>query len=77
MKHNMGKADRIIRFIVAVGLLYLILTKAVSGVLAMVLGILAIMLLATSAFGYCPPYSMLGIKTCKCEDHEEKPATSS
>ena len=75
MKHNMGKTDRIIRTLVAIGLLYAIISKAVGGVLVVVLGLIAAMLLLTSIFGYCPPYSFLGIKTCKCEEHdEEKPA---
>ena len=75
MKHNMGKTDRVIRFTVAIGLVYAIFSKAVSGVMVVVLGLFALLLLLTSIFGYCPPYSFLGIKTCKCEEHdEEKPA---
>lgn len=77
MKHNMGKTDRVVRSIVGVGLLYAIFTKAVGGLLAFVLGLFAVLLLGTAAFGYCPPYGWLGIKTCKCEEHdEEKTAVS-
>ena len=74
MKHNMGKTDRLIRSTVGVGLLYAIVTKSVGGPLAVILGLFAVMLIGTSIFAYCPPYSWLGIKTCKCEEHEEKPA---
>ena len=76
MKHNMGKTDRIIRSTVAVGLVYAIFVKAVGGVIAVVLGLIAVMMLVTSITGYCPPYTLLGIKTCKCEEHDEETPTS-
>ena len=74
MKHNMGITDRFIRSTVAIGLVYAIFLKSVEGVTAVVLGIVAVMLLVTSLTGYCPPYSFLGIKTCKCEEHDEEPS---
>jgi len=69
MKHNMGTVDRIIRGVVAVFLGYLIFSNAVSGVLAIVLGVVALAMIATAIFAYCPPYDLLGIKTCRCPDH--------
>jgi hypothetical protein len=40
-----------------------------------ILGIVAIMMLVTAIFAYCPPYALLGIKTCRCDDHgRDKPA---
>ena len=75
MKHNMGTVDRIIRGIIAVILAYLIFAGKISGVLAVILGIIAVAMAVTAVFAYCPPYTLLGIKTCKCEEHEEdKPA---
>ncbi len=75
MKHNMGKTDRVIRSTVAIGLVYAIFARAVGGLLAVIFGILAVTLILTSVFGYCPPYGFLGIKTCKCEEHDrETPA---
>lgn len=71
MKHNMGKMDRIIRSTVAACIVYAIVTKAVGGAIAVILGLFAVMLGATAVFGYCPPYSWLGIKTCRCEEHEK------
>ena len=71
MKHNMGTVDRILRAVVGIILGYLIFTGKVGGVLAVVLGIFGVMLLVTSAIGYCPPYSLLGISTCKCEEHDK------
>lgn len=77
MKHNMGKTDRIVRSTIAACFVYAIIVGAVGGPLAWILGLFAVMLGATAIFGYCPPYSWLGIKTCKCEEHDEKPPTPS
>lgn len=71
MKHNMGTVDRFGRAILALVLAYLVFSKAVSGVLAVILGILALALVATAIFAFCPPYELLGIKTCKCDEHRE------
>ena len=71
MKHNMGTADRLIRGVVGLVLGYLVISGTVGGILAVILGVLAVMMLGTAAIGYCPPYQMLGIKTCRCEEHKE------
>jgi len=63
MKKNMGSADRAIRVIVAVIFGVLILTNAVSGVLAGVLGVLAVIFVLTSIIGFCPLYAPFGIST--------------
>ena len=65
MKKNMGTADRVIRTVVAVviGLLYF--TGTISGTLAVVLSIVAIAFLLTSAIGFCPSYLPFGISTKK------------
>lgn len=70
MKHNMGKTDRVIRTTLAAGIVYAFITGAVGGPIAVILGLVAVMLVVTSVTGYCPPYSWLGIKTCKCEEHD-------
>ena len=77
MKHNMGKTDRVIRTTVAAGIIYAFITGAMGGPIAVILGLFALMLIGTAVFGYCPPYSWLGIKTCKCEEHDAKPPTPS
>ena len=65
MKKNMGMADRVIRTVAAVviGLLYF--TGTISGTLAVVLSIVAIAFLLTSAIGFCPLYAPFGISTKK------------
>ncbi|NNF02919.1 MAG: DUF2892 domain-containing protein [Rhodothermales bacterium] len=56
MKKNMGSADRIIRTIVALVVLYLIVSGTVSGIWAIVLGVLAGVFLLTSFVSFCPAY---------------------
>jgi len=65
MKKNVGTADRTIRIIVGAIFGILVLMGQASGVLAVVLGIFAVVLIGTALFGYCPPYALFGINTCK------------
>jgi hypothetical protein len=65
MKKNMGTADRVIRAIVAVVIGFLYFTGAISGTLAVILGIVAVLLLLTSITGVCPGYMPFGISTMK------------
>lgn len=64
---NMGNADRIIRLIVAVIIAVLYFTGNISGTLGIVLGVIAVAFVLTSAIGWCPLYVPLGIRTCKHE----------
>ncbi len=65
MKKNMGVVDRIIRTILAVVVIVLFATKQITGVVAIILGILAIIFLLTSAVGFCPLYLPFKISTKK------------
>jgi len=65
MKKNMGSVDRIIRVVAAIVFGVLVGTGRVHGVLAIVLGVLAVAFVVTSAFGYCPVYLPLKMSTCK------------
>ena len=65
MTKNMGKIDRGVRTILALFVLYLYLVDRISGVLAFILGIFAIVFLVTSAIGFCPAYVPLKISTTK------------
>jgi hypothetical protein len=60
MTQNIGNTERVIRI---VGGLVLI-TLAVTGNVG-VWGWLGLVPLATGLVGWCPPYSLLGINTCK------------
>lgn len=63
MKKNMGTADKVIRILIAVVVLYF--TNAISGTLAIGLGILAIVFVLTSFISFCPLYLPFGINTSK------------
>jgi hypothetical protein len=65
MKKNMGVVDRIIRTILAVVVIVLFIMKQITGVAAIILGILAIIFLLTSAVGFCPLYLPFKISTKK------------
>ena len=65
MKKNMGVADRIIRTLLAVAGGVLIYLQVITGVWAVVVGVLAVVFLVTSAIGFCPAYEPFGIKTCE------------
>ncbi len=63
MKQNMGIDDRSVRLALAVLVIILYLTGVISGVVAIILGVLAFILLATSLLGFCPLYLPFKIST--------------
>lgn len=64
MKKNMGTADRTVRILVALAIAILLFTGRISGVVALVLGIVAAAFLVTSLVGSCPAYLPFGLSTC-------------
>lgn len=67
MKKNMGTTDRVVRLVIAAIIAVLYFTGQISGTLALVLGIIAIAFVVTSAIGWCPLYVPFKISTCKEE----------
>lgn len=67
MVKNMGKLDKTLRIAVAAVIAILYFTHVISGTLAIVLGIFAIIFLLTSLVGSCPLYIPLKINTNKEE----------
>lgn len=65
MTKNIGNAERIIRAVVGVILLIAALTGGWGGLWTTIGVIVGLVLLGTAAMGYCPPYQLLGINTCK------------
>ena len=63
MISNVGKIDRIIRLMLAVGLLYLGLGVFPSSALGMSLDIVAAIAFLTGLIGFCGLYQLLGINT--------------
>ncbi len=63
----MGTVDKVIRVLVAVVVLILYFTHVISGTLAIILIILAVVFVATSLLGFCPLYLPFGLSTRKKE----------
>ncbi|MFO0495251.1 MAG: DUF2892 domain-containing protein [Flavobacteriia bacterium] len=57
--------DRLTRVIIAILLVSLYLTNVITGILGIVLISLSIIFVLTSLIGFCPLYTLFGIKTCK------------
>jgi len=68
MKQNMGSIDKIVRVLVAVIIGILYFTDQITGTAAIILGILAVVFLLTSAIGFCPLYLPLKLSTIKKKD---------
>ncbi len=67
MKRNMSNADRIIRTVLAAVFAYLYFSGMVSGVLGIVLLVLAGVFLLTALIAFCPLYTPFKISTYKKE----------
>lgn len=65
MKKNIGTIERVIRITAGLFILSLTMIGPQS-----VWGLLGIIPLATGIVGWCPPYAMLGISTCKKRNAE-------
>ncbi len=65
MTKNMGSLDKGIRLALAAVVVILYLTGVISGVWAIILGILAAVFVATSFVGFCPLYAPFKLSTCK------------
>jgi len=75
MKKNMGMTDRVIRLLLAVAAGVLVAMKIIVGGWAIVVGVVALLFLATSVIGFCPGYEPFGIKTCKVVNPTEVGST--
>lgn len=62
MKQNIGNSERVIRAIVGIGLISLVFVGPQT-----VWGWIGVIPLATAIIGWCPPYALLGINTCKAK----------
>jgi amino acid transporter len=65
MTKNMGTWDRVIRTLIAIVIGVLYFTDQISGIVAIVLGIVAIVFLLTSFVSWCPGYLPFNISTRK------------
>ena len=60
MQSNVGGIDRILRIVIGAVLVILTATGQLG-----VWGWIGLLPLATGLIGWCPPYSLLGLNTCK------------
>jgi hypothetical protein len=60
IRNNIGAIDRVIRVVVGLAVLSLVVTGPHT-----LWGLLGLVPLLTAAVGWCPPYAMLGISTCR------------
>ena len=63
MDKNVGGVDKIIRIVAGAALIGLTLAGIIG-----VWGWIGVVPLATGLMGWCPAYSLLGIKTCPMSD---------
>lgn len=60
MKQNVHNIERVVRVVVGLGLISLAFVGPANPWF-----FLGVIPLLTGVFGWCPPYAMLGINTCK------------
>ncbi|MFV9506484.1 MAG: DUF2892 domain-containing protein [Oscillochloridaceae bacterium umkhey_bin13] len=63
MQANMGTIDRVVRVAVALVVAGLIISGVVQGVWAIILGVLAVIFVATSVISFCPLYLPFKLNT--------------
>lgn len=63
MKKNMGTADKVIRVILAIIIAGLYIANIITGMLAVVLLVIAVIFVLTSFFSFCPLYTLFGFST--------------
>lgn len=68
MKKNMGTIDKVIRILVAVVFAVLFFTQVITGVLGIILLVLAGVFVLTSLISFCPLYWPFGISTNKKQE---------
>jgi hypothetical protein len=68
MKVNMGNIDRLIRVLVAIVIGALYFTNVISGTVAAILGLIAVVFVLTSLIGFCPLYAPFKLSTRKDQE---------
>lgn len=63
MKQNMGTIDKVIRILIAVVFAILFFAKVITGILGIILLVLAGVFVLTSLISFCPLYWPFGINT--------------
>lgn len=64
----MGNKDKTIRTVLAAIIAVLYFTGVITGTIALILLIVAIIFAVTSLINFCPLYTLIGVNTCKVKD---------
>ncbi len=70
MNKNVGTIDRTIRALAGIAGILVFALGLLEGTAGIIVLVVGIVLLGTSVIGWCPPYSLLGINTCKTKSSE-------
>lgn len=62
LPRNEGVLDRVVRVVIA--LVLFMFAAAMGGGMGILLALVGVVMLATSALGFCGLYAVLGIRTC-------------
>ncbi|MGV3685041.1 MAG: YgaP family membrane protein [Daejeonella sp.] len=65
MIKNMGTLDRVLRILIAIGIIILYYNEIISGTTAIILLIISVAFIITSFIGFCPLYYPFGLRTRK------------
>jgi len=65
MNANVGNADKIVRVVIAAVAAILAFVIGAGTVGGIILLVVAVVMLATAAMGFCPLYRIFGMSTCK------------
>lgn len=64
MQHNENNVDRIVRVVIAAAAVALAAVVGFGTVLGIVALVVAAVMVATAASGFCPLYALFGVSTC-------------
>lgn len=70
MKKNVGTIERVIRALIGIAAIAVYALGLVQGTLGIVAIVVGVVMLFTAAIGWCPPYALFGISTCKVKAAE-------
>jgi hypothetical protein len=65
LKQNMGTVDQTMRILIALAIGVLYYMGVISGPVAIILGIVAVIFIVTGLFKFCPLYLPFGLSTRK------------
>jgi len=70
MKTNMGSTDKMVRLLIAALFVGLYATDTITGIMGIILLILAGVFILTSFMSFCPIYTIFGYSTCASKGKE-------